>query len=303
MDSVIHTKNLSKSFGEIEAVVDVDLDVRPGEIFGYLGPNGAGKSTTIRMLLDHIRPTRGTATVLGMDARRDSVEIRRNIGYLPGEFALYDHMTGRAMLNYFANLRGGVDRQYVDDLTTRLDANLDRRFAHLSRGNKQKVGLLQALMHKPQLVILDEPTSGLDPLIQHEFYEVLDELKAEGHTVFFSSHVLPEVQRVSDRVGIIRKGRLVAVEDVNSLIDRATLHRFEIEFASDVSESDFQNIPGASDVLVKGRTLTVSITGSPDALIKAVARREVMKLVTHEASLDDIFLTFYSEDEVDHHAR
>ncbi len=303
MDSVIHTRDLSKSFGEIEAVVDVDLDVLPGEIFGYLGPNGAGKSTTIRMLLDHIRPTRGAATVLGLDARRDSLEIRRNIGYLPGEFALYDHMTGRAMLNYFANLRGGVDWHYVESLTTRLDVELDRRFSHLSRGNKQKVGLLQALMHKPKLVILDEPTSGLDPLIQHEFYEILDDLKVEGHTVFFSSHVLPEVQRVSDRVGIIRKGRLIAVEDVNTLIDRATLHRFEIEFATDVSESDFQNIPGASDVLVKGRALTVSIAGSPDALIKAVARREVVKLVTHEASLDDIFLTFYSDDEVEHNAR
>ncbi len=297
MDSVIHTKDLSKSFGEIEAVVDVDLDVRPGEVFGYLGPNGAGKSTTIRMLLDHIRPTRGTATVLGLDARRDSVEIRRHIGYLPGEFALYDHMTGRAMLRYFANLRGGVDWQYVDALTNRLDADLDRRFAHLSRGNKQKVGLLQALMHKPKLVILDEPTSGLDPLIQHEFYEILDGLKAEGSTVFFSSHVLPEVQLVSDRVGIIRKGKLVAVEDVSTLIDRVTLHRFEIEFASEVPESDFQNIQGASDIAIEGRTLTVSITGSPDALIKAAANHEIVKLVTHEASLDDIFLTFYSEDE------
>ncbi len=297
MDSVIHTKDLSKSFGEIEAVVDVDLDVRPGEVFGYLGPNGAGKSTTIRMLLDHIRPTRGTATVLGLDARRDSVEIRRHVGYLPGEFALYDHMTGRAMLNYFANLRRGVDWQYVDALTNRLDADLDRRFAHLSRGNKQKIGLLQALMHKPKLVILDEPTSGLDPLIQHEFYEILDELKAEGSTVFFSSHVLPEVQLVSDRVGIIRKGKLVAVEDVSTLIDRVTLHRFEIEFASEVPESDFQNIQGASDIAIEGRTLTVSITGSPDALIKAAANHEIVKLVTHEASLDDIFLTFYSEDE------
>ena len=296
MDSVIHTEKITKLFGEVEAVVDVDLDVRPGEIFGYLGPNGAGKSTTIRMLLDHIRPTRGTGTVFGLDIRRDSVEIRRNIGYLPGEFTLYDHMTGRAMLQYFANLRGGVEWQYVRELTTRLDVDLDRRYSQLSRGNKQKVGLLQAMMHKPKLVILDEPTSGLDPLIQHEFYEILDEVKAEGRTVFFSSHVLPEVQRVSDRVGIIRRGRLVAVEDVDTLIDRAALHRFEIEFASKVSRSEFEHLEGASDLALDGRTVTVSIAGSPDALIKAAARHEIVRLVTHEASLDDIFLTFYSED-------
>ena len=296
MDSVIHTKKITKLFGEVEAVVDVDLDVRPGEIFGYLGPNGAGKSTTIRMLLDHVRPTRGTGTVFGLDIRRDSVEIRRNIGYLPGEFTLYDNMTGRAMLHYFANLRGGVDWQYVDELTTRLDVDLDRRYSQLSRGNKQKVGLLQAMMHKPKLVIFDEPTSGLDPLIQHEFYEILDEVKADGRTVFFSSHVLPEVQRVSDRVGIIREGRLVAVEDVDALIDRAALHRFEIEFASEVSRAEFEHLSGASDLVVDGRTLTVSIAGSPDALIKAAARHDIVRLVTHEASLDDIFLTFYSED-------
>ena len=296
MESVIHTEKITKLFGDIEAVVDVDLDVLPGEIFGYLGPNGAGKSTTIRMLLDHIRPTRGAGTVFGLDIRRDSVEIRRNIGYLPGEFALYDHMKGRAMLQYFANLRGGVDWQYVDELTTRLDVDLDRRYSQLSRGNKQKVGLLQALMHKPKLVILDEPTSGLDPLIQHEFYEILDEVKDEGRTVFFSSHVLPEVQRVSDRVGIIRKGRLVAVEDVDTLIDRAALHRFEIEFAYEVSSAEFEHLSGTSDLVVDGRTVTVSIAGSPDALIKAAARHEVMRIVTHEASLDDIFLTFYSED-------
>ena len=296
MDSVIHTEKITKLFGDVEAVVDVNLDVRPGEIFGYLGPNGAGKSTTIRMLLDHIRPTRGTGTVFGLDIRRDSVEIRRNIGYLPGEFALYDHMTGWSMLQYFANLRGGVDWQYVDELTARLDVDLDRRYSQLSRGNKQKIGLLQAMMHKPKLVILDEPTSGLDPLIQHEFYEILDEVKAEGRTVFFSSHVLPEVQRVSDRVGIIRKGRLVAVEDVDTLIDRAAIHRFEIEFGTEVPRSEFEHLEGASDLAVEGRTLTVSVSGSPDALIKEAARHEIVRLVTHEASLDDIFLTFYSED-------
>ena len=299
MDSVIQTEKITKLFGDVEAVVDVDLEVMPGEIFGYLGPNGSGKSTTIRMLLDHIRPTRGKGSIFGLDIRNDSREIRRNIGYLPGEFALYDNMNGQAMLQYFANLRGGVDWKYVDRLAERLDVNLDRRFSHLSRGNKQKIGLLQAMMHKPKLIILDEPTGGLDPLVQHEFYELLDEVKSEGRTVFFSSHVLPAVQQVSDRVGIIRNGRLVAVETVDTLINRSALQRFEIEFASEVAASDFEHVEGATDLTVEGRKLTVSITGSPDALIKAAAQHEIIRLVTHEASLDDIFLTFYSDDEGD----
>ncbi len=299
MDSVIQTEKITKLFGDVEAVVDVDLEVLPGEIFGYLGPNGSGKSTTIRMLLDHIRPTRGKGSIFGLDIRNDSREIRRNIGYLPGEFALYDNMNGQAMLQYFANLRGGVDWKYVTRLAERLDVNLDRRFSHLSRGNKQKIGLLQAMMHKPKLIILDEPTGGLDPLVQHEFYELLDEVKSEGRTVFFSSHVLPAVQQVSDRVGIIRNGRLVAVETVDTLINRSALQRFEIEFATEVGESDFGHVEGATELSIEGRKLTVSITGSPDALIKAAAEHEIVRLVTHEASLDDIFLTFYSDDEGD----
>jgi len=296
MDSVIHTDKITKHFGDIEAVLDVDLDVFPGEIFGYLGPNGAGKSTTIRMLLDQIRPTQGGGTIFGLDIRKDSVEIKRRVGYLPGEFALYDQMTGGDVLRYFANLRGGVDWTYVQNLTSRLDATLERKFAQLSRGNKQKIGLVQALMHKPDLVVLDEPTSGLDPLVQHEFYEILDEVKAEGRTVFFSSHVLPEVQRTCDRVGIIRKGRLVAVEDVSSLIDRAALHRFEIEFATEIPRQQFEDLDGVTDLSLDGKTLMLSIAGSPDALIKMVANHEVVRLVTHEASLEDIFLTFYSSD-------
>ncbi len=295
MESVIRAEKITKLFGEVEAVVDVDLEVVPGEIFGYLGPNGSGKSTTIRMLLDHIRPTRGTGTIFGLDIRRHSREIRRNIGYLPGEFTLYDNMNGREMLRYFANLQGGVDWKYVSLLAERLDVNLDRRFSHLSRGNKQKIGLVQAMMHKPKLIVLDEPTSGLDPLVQHEFYELLDEVKSEGRTVFFSSHILPEVQQVSDRVGIIRNGRLVAVENVHALINRSALQRFEIQFASEVAMADFEHLEGMTDLSVEGRKLTASVAGSPDALIKAAANHEILRLVTHEASLEDIFMTFYGE--------
>ena len=297
MDSVIRTKKITKYFGDIPAVVEVDLDVHQGEIFGYLGPNGAGKSTTIRMLLDQIRPTQGSGTIFGLDIRKDSVEIKRRVGYLPGEFALYDQMTGRDVLRYFANLRGGVDWAYVEYLTGRLDATLDRKFSQLSRGNKQKIGLVQALMHKPDLVVLDEPTSGLDPLVQHEFYEILDEVRADDRTVFFSSHILPEVQRTCDRIGIIRKGRLVAVEDVASLIDRATLHRFEVEFASEIPRQQFEDLDGVADLSLNRKTLMLSIAGSPDALIKTAAQHEVVRFVTHEASLEDIFLTFYSDDQ------
>ena len=178
-DVVIRTRGLTKSYGSVAAVVDVDMEVRRGEVFGYLGPNGAGKTTTIRVLLDHIRPTSGSATVFGMDTRANSVAIKRRVGYLPGEFSLYDSMTGEEVLTYMANLRGDVDWDYTRDLADRLDANLGREFSQLSRGNKQKVGLIQAFMHRPELIVLDEPTGGLDPLVQQTFYDMIDEVKAD----------------------------------------------------------------------------------------------------------------------------
>ena len=293
-DVVIRTRGLTKSYGSVAAVVDADMEVRRGEVFGYLGPNGAGKTTTIRVLLDHIRPTSGSATVFGMDTRANSVAIKRRVGYLPGEFSLYDSMTGEEVLTYMANLRGDVDWDYTRDLADRLDANLGRKFSQLSRGNKQKVGLIQAFMHRPELIVLDEPTGGLDPLVQQAFYDMIDEVKADGRTVFFSSHNLPEVERVCDRVAFIRGGRLIAVEDVNDIVQKA-FHRFEARIADDFTAEEFQSVPGVAAVSVSGDAVTFDVIGSPDAVIKTLARHSVTKLFTHESALEDVFLAYYSE--------
>ena len=298
MRAIIHTESLCKSYGKIEAIKDINLEVFEGEIFGYLGPNGAGKTTTIRCLLDYIRPNSGSASVLGLDTLRDSLDIKRRVGYLPGEMVLYEKLTGREVLTFSANLRGGVDWGFVDRLTERLDCDLTRPIRSLSHGNKQKIGLVLAFMHKPELVVMDEPTLGLDPLIQQEFYHLVDEVKADGRTVFVSSHILPEIERVCDRVGIIRKGRLVTVEDVAVLKSRA-LHQLEIHFATTVPREEFADLPGVRDTTVDNGVLRCTVSGTPDALVKAAARYEVIRLISDEPTLEDVFLSFYSEAETD----
>lgn len=291
--SIIRTSHLTKSYGKARGIVDLDLAVQPGEVFGYLGPNGAGKTTTIRTLLDFIRPNAGSATVFGLDTHRESLAIRGRVGYLPGELSLYEGMTGREFLRYMANLRGGVAWSRVEELAGRLAANLTQPIRILSHGNKQKLGLIQAFMHQPELLILDEPTQGLDPLVQHEFYRLIAEARAAGRTVFLSSHVLPEVERTCDRVGIIREGVLVAVEDVASLKAKA-LRRLEIRFAAPPPLAAFAGLPGVRDLRIESSSLHSQVAGSLDAMIKAAARFEVLDVISTEPSLEEIFLTYYA---------
>ena len=297
--SVIETRGLTKHFGAVRAVRGLDLTVEQGEVFGYLGPNGAGKSTTIRMLLDFIRPTAGEAHVFGLDAQRQGLEVRRRVGYLSGELALYGSMTGEQMLRYATHLRGTdrVDRAYMASLVERFDADTSVPLHTLSRGNRQKIGIVFAFMHKPDLLILDEPSSGLDPLMQQEFYRLLRETTAEGRTVFMSSHILPEVEQSADRVGIIRRGELVAVEDTAELKHRS-VRRLEVRFASPPGGEGVARIArvaGVSEVAVEGGVLRCRHEGAMGAIVKELANHEVDELITHEPGLEEVFLHFYED--------
>jgi ABC-2 type transport system ATP-binding protein len=298
VDSIIQTEKLTKSYGSHRGIIEVDLSVEQGEIFGFLGPNGAGKTTTIRTLLDLIRPTSGVARVFGIDSTADPVAIHRRIGYLPGEFALYDRLTGAQTLEYFANLRGGVDRAYQASLIERFDLDPSRRFKEYSKGNKQKVGLVIALQHRPELLLLDEPTAGLDPLIQQSFFQVLRELIAEGRTAFLSSHILSEVEKTADRVGIIREGRLVKVDTVEALRDLAN-HQVELRFTGPVPAAEFEALPGVSEVQVDDHVLRMRVSGPITPVVQAAARYELLDFVSREPSLEETFLAQYGRQAVE----
>lgn len=286
----ILTQDLTKYYGRRRGILGLSLEVERGEVFGFLGPNGAGKTTTIRLLLDLLRPTSGRAFVLGWPLPSESLEVRRRVGYLPGELAFYEELSGLAFLRYLAALRGGVDWGHVRLLAERLELDLTRPIRTLSKGNRQKLGLLQAFMHRPELLILDEPTSGLDPLAQRTFQELVREAVREGATVFLSSHVLSEVQALCDRVGIVREGRLVAVEEVRRL---QGLRRVRMQFAEPVPEEAFSGLPGLRDVRVEGPWLTATVLGSLDPLIKALARYEVRDLTVEEPDLEELILAYY----------
>jgi ABC-2 type transport system ATP-binding protein len=292
MAPAIQTEKLTKFYGSHRGIVEVDLEVHEGEAFGFLGPNGAGKTTMIRTLLDHIRPTSGRAHVFGIETTTDPVAIHRRIGYLPGEFVLYDKLTGGQTIEYFANLRGNVDPLYQQDLIARLDVDPSRKFREYSRGNKQKIGLIVALQHRPDLLLLDEPTSGLDPLVQQEFFSVIREAKAEGRTVFMSSHILSEVERTCDRVAIIRDGRLTRVDRVEALRDMAH-HQVELVFAGPVPAAEFQALPGVSNLVAEDHVLRMRVSGPITPVVKAAARHELNDFVSREPTLEEVFLAEY----------
>ncbi len=295
MTVAIRTEGLSKDYGGGRGLFDLDLDVTAGEVFGYLGPNGAGKTTTIRVLMDMIRPTGGRAEVFGIDCQRRPVEVKRLLGYLPGELPQFGGLRGGEVVSYVAGLRRGVDEALVADLAERLDLDLGRRFREYSRGNKQKLGLVLAFMHRPRLLVLDEPTGGLDPLNQQEFYRLVAEARAGGATVFLSSHVLSEVEKVCERVGIIRHGRLAQVARLEDL-HHIRYHHVEAEFAGPVPTEAVSAAEGVDHVAVEGQTLTCVVHGSFSPLLTALERGQVANLVSHEPSLEEVFLTYYQDE-------
>jgi len=291
---VIEIERLRKFYqGKHRGVDGVDLEVYEGEVFGFLGPNGAGKTTTIRILLDLIRADSGSARVFGLDIRKDSQEIRSRTGYLPGELGFYDNVVAQEMVNYFGALCGSIDAGIVEDLTDRLRIDLSRPIREYSKGNKQKLAILLAFLFDPELVILDEPTSSLDPLHQNDFYQFMAEQSQKGRTIFMSSHVLSEVERVCDRVGIIREGKIVAVERIEAL--KAKMGQIvTVDLDEEFNADDFK-IPGVAKMEVNGRTLSLHVTGNHDGILKALSQHKITKFLAEEYSLDDLFLAYYGE--------
>lgn len=293
--SVIEAKGLTKTYGKNRGIKDVNLSVKEGEVFGFLGPNGAGKTTMIRTLLGFMRPTGGGAEIFGHDIQRDSVAVRSMVGNLPGEFALEDRMNGEKLLKLFARLRGVQSLDYAYELADRINADLTRPMRRLSRGNKQKIGLIQAMFHRPPLLILDEPTGGLDPLVQEEFLQIIAETKEEARTVFSSSHTLNEVERVCDRVGIIREGELVRVETTDTLINKSFRHVM-LDFADAIEGQEarrFEELEGVEKFEQDGQRLSFELHGNLDSVIKLAARHEVLDMIYERPSLEEIFLAYY----------
>ena len=292
--AAIETERLSKFYREHRGIEDLTMAVNAGEVFGFLGPNGAGKTTTIRTLLDLLHPTSGSARLFGLDSRRDSVAIRRRLGNLPGDFGYGKAATGREAVSLLARLRGVRELDRVDALAQRFRADLDRPLGELSRGNRQKVGLILAVFHSPELLILDEPTSGLDPLMQEEFLALVRQERERGCAVFLSSHELDEVERVCDRVGIIRDGTLIAVERVADLLAK-TPRRASIEFSETVDVNELRGLPGVSDLAADGRKVEFRVAGDIDAVIKAVAAHHVTDFELAHPTLEEVFLGYYQD--------
>jgi ABC-2 type transport system ATP-binding protein len=292
MAAVIELDRLTKRYGTARGIDDVSMTVEAGEVFGFLGPNGAGKTTTIRTLLDLLHPTSGSARVFGLDSRRDALAIHARLGNLPGDFAYEGRLRGRELIGYLAELRGVRGRGRAAELAERFNADLDRPLRELSRGNRQKIGLVQAAFHDPELLVLDEPTSGLDPLMQEAFLTFVREERERGCTVLLSSHELGEVERVCDRVGIIREGRLVAVEDVGEITGRSYRH-VSLAFAERVDPDEFRRLPGVMELTGDDRRVAFKTSGDVDAVIKAAARHTVTDIELVRPTLEEVFLTYY----------
>jgi ABC-2 type transport system ATP-binding protein len=288
----IETEGLTKLYGRHRGIEDVSFTVEPGEVFGFLGPNGAGKTTTIRTLLDLIHPSAGGARVFGLDSRRDSVAIRARLGNLPGDFGYGREASGRMALQLLARLRGveGIGR--ADSLATRFHADLDRPLCQLSRGNRQKVGLILATFHEPELLVLDEPTSGLDPLMQEEFLALVTEERERGCTVFISSHDLDEVQRICDRVGMVRDGRLIAVERMAELLGKAR-RRVTVRLADGAKLEELRALPQVSELELRDGAVTFKVAGDLDPVVKALAAHHVADIEAVHPTLEEVFLGYY----------
>lgn len=300
MNAAIATHDLTKTYGSNRGIRNINLEIEQGEIFGFLGPNGAGKSTTLRTLLGFMKPSSGSAEILGMDIATERSRIHERVGNLPGEFALDDQMTGRQLIALFARLRAVSSTSYADELAERLDADLDRPMRRLSRGNKQKIGIIQALFHQPDVIILDEPTGGLDPLAQETFLDLIADAKSRQQTVFFSSHVLAEIERVADRVGIIRDGELVAVEDPTALTGK-TFRHVRIQFPDNSGASNglagiearFSRINGVEALKLDGVTMTFGAHGDLNEVIRLAAQCDLVTMEIERPSLEEVFLTYY----------
>ena len=296
-EPVIVINNLHKSYGKVQAVKGISIRVEQGEIFGFLGPNGAGKTTTIRCMLDVIRPTSGTLRVLGLDAQRDKMELHQRIGYLPGDVRLPGQMTGKQVINYFSRLQGR-EPVLLDDLVARFDVEIKRPLKSYSKGMRQKIGVVLAFMCDPEVLILDEPSSGLDPLLQRTFNEFLLQEQARGKTIFMSSHIMSDVEKVCQRVAVIRQGEIVTIEEVEKLRQKAG-QRVTVEFGDAVSADEVARMPGVSMVTSHNHAYHFNVSGSMDALIKTLSRHEVLRLQAEEAPLEEVFLKFYENPQVE----
>jgi len=297
MSLIIQTNQLTKSYGRSRGIIDVTFDIQQGEVFGFLGPNGAGKTTTMRTLMGLLHANSGSATIGGLDCWAQSTEVKKLVGYLPGEFAFDPGLRGAQIIEYLGHLRGGVDQPYLRSLVERLGLDPSKRFREYSHGNKQKVGLVQAFMHQPRLLILDEPTSGLDPLNQQEFYKMVAEVRAEGRTVFLSSHILPEVEHTCDRVAIIREGRLIKVDHVSSLKE---IHQYDVEITfAGLAEASWFKVAGVANVAEAAdeHTLQLSVQGDLREIIHIASQHNATNITTHEPTLEEVFLRFYASDQ------